>query len=285
MTTKKAYRYDPSDLYEVREHDQEYLNVGGVTRQVRIYQPEGPGPFPLLLSIHGGAWTDKDHTDYASTSKPLAATGLVVASIGQRVGAGFPYPLQLQDIHYGVRWLKAHAGDFNGDPDAVGGIGYSSGGHTLPLAAMRINDPRYSALPLEGSSPADAKFAFTISCWPVIEPFFRYEIAKANGNTELMEKHHMFFQGDEAMHESTPLNVIESGEKITLSPALVMHGTADDVMPIEASERFVAAYNAAGGQAQLVPWQGKGHGWAREAGSEVDEFVKVAADFIAKRLG
>ena len=285
MTTKKAYWYDPSASYEVREHDQEYLNVGGITRQVRIYQPEGPGPFPLLLSIHGGAWTDKDHTDYASTSKPLAATGLVVASIGQRVGAGFPYPLQLQDIHYGVRWLKAHAGDFNGDPDAVGGIGYSSGGHTLPLAAMRINDPRYSALPLEGSSPADAKLAFTISCWPVIEPFFRYEIAKANGNTELMEKHHMFFQGDEAMNESTPLNVIESGEKITLSPALVMHGTADDVMPIEASERFVAAYNAAGGQAQLVPWQGKGHGWAREAGPEVDEFVKVVTDFIAKQLG
>ena len=285
MTTQKAYRYDPSASYEVREHDQEYLNVGGVTRQVRIYQPEGPGPFPMLLSIHGGAWTDKDHTDYASTCKPLAATGLVVASIGQRVGAGFPYPLQLQDIHYGVRWLKAHAGDFNGDPDAVGGIGYSSGGHTLPLAAMRINDSRYSALPLEGSSPADAKLAFTISCWPVIEPFFRYEIAKANGNTELMEKHHMFFQGDEAMHESTPLNVIESGEKLTLSPALVMHGTADDVMPIEASERFVAAYNAAGGKAQLIPWQGKGHGWAREAGSEVDEFVKVVTDFIAKQLG
>jgi len=285
LTTQKAYRYDPSASYEVREHDQEYLNVGGVTRQVRIYQPEGPGPFPMLLSIHGGAWTDKDHTDYASTCKPLAATGLVVASIGQRVGAGFPYPLQLQDIHYGVRWLKAHAGDFNGDPDAVGGIGYSSGGHTLPLAAMRINDSRYSALPLEGSSPADAKLAFTISCWPVIEPFFRYEIAKANGNTELMEKHHMFFQGDEAMHESTPLNVIESGEKLTLSPALVMHGTADDVMPIEASERFVAAYNAAGGKAQLIPWQGKGHGWAREAGSEVDEFVKVVTDFIAKQLG
>ena len=284
MTTKKAYRYDPSASYEVREHDLEYLNVGGVTRQVRIYQPEGPGPFPMLLSIHGGAWTDKDHTDYASTSKPLAATGLVVASIGQRVGAGFPYPMQIQDIHYGARWLKAHAGDFNGDPDAVGGIGYSSGGHTLPLAAMRIDDPRYSALPLEGSSPADARLAFTISCWPVIEPFFRYEIAKAKGNTKLMEKHHMFFQGDEAMHESTPLNVIESGEKLTLSPALVMHGTEDDVMPIEASERFVAAYNAAGGKAQLIPFQGKGHGWAREAGSEVDEFGKVVTNFIANQI-
>ena len=284
MTTKKAYRYDPSASYKVREHDLEYLHVGGVTRQVRSYQPEGPGPFPMLLSIHGGAWTDKDHTDYASTSKPLAATGLVVASIGQRVGAGFPYPIQIQDIHYGVRWVKAHAGDFNGDSDAVGGIGYSSGGHTLPLAAMRIDDSRYSALPLEGSSPDDARLAWMISCWPVIEPYLRYEIAKAAGKTELLEKHHMFFQGDEAMHESTPLNIINRGEKLTLPPALVMHGTEDDVMPIEASERFVAAYNGSGGKAHLVPFQGKGHGWAREAGSEVDEFVKVVTDFIAKQI-
>jgi acetyl esterase/lipase len=285
MTTKKAYRYDPSASYPVTEHDVEYLNVDGVTRLVRIYQPEGPGPFPMLLSIHGGAWTDKDHTEYESTSTPLAATGIVVAAIGQRVGEGFPYPVQLQDINYGVRWLKAHASGFNGDPDAVGGIGYSSGGHTLPLAAMRPDDPRYAALPLEGSPQVDAKFAFTISCWPVIEPYFRYEIAKEKGNTDLMEKHHIFFQGDEAMHESTPINIIKSGEKVTLSPVLVMHGTADDVMPIEASERFVAAYNGAGGKAELVPWQGKGHGWARAAGSEADEFVKIVSEFIAKQLG
>ena len=284
MTTKKAYRYDPSASYAVTEHDVEYLNVDGVTRLVRIYQPEGPGPFPMLLSIHGGAWTDKDHTEYESTSTPLAATGIVVAAIGQRVGKGFPYPVQLQDINYGVRWLKAHASDFNGDPDSVGGIGYSSGGHTLPLAAMRPTDPRYSALPLEGSSQVDANFAFTISCWPVIEPYFRYEIAREKGNTDLMEKHHIFFQGDEAMHESTPINIIQSGEKVTLPPAMVMHGTADDVMPIEASERFVAAYNGAGGKAQLVPWQGKGHGWARAAGPEADEFVKIASEFIAKQL-
>ena len=285
MTTKKAYRYDPSASYAVTEHDVEYLNVDGVTRLVRIYQPEGPGPFPMLLSIHGGAWTDKDHTEYESTSTPLAATGIVVAAIGQRVGKGFPYPVQLQDINYGVRWLKAHASDFNGDPGSVGGIGYSSGGHTLPLAAMRPTDPRYSALPLEGSSQVDANFAFTISCWPVIEPYFRYEIAREKGNTDLMEKHHIFFQGDEAMHESTPINIIQSGEKVTLPPAMVMHGTADDVMPIEASERFVAAYNGAGGKAQLVPWKGKGHGWARAAGPEVDEFVKIASEFIAKQLG
>ena len=56
-------------------------------------------------------------------------------------------------------------------------------------------------------------------------------------------------------------------------------------MPIEASARFVAAYNRAGGNAKLVPFEGKGHGWAREAGTEVDEFVKIATEFIAQQLG
>ena len=285
MTTQKAYRYDPSASYGVTEHDVEYLNAGGVSRLVRIYQPDGPGPFPILLSVHGGAWTSGDHTGYASTSKPLAATGLVVACIAQRVGAEFPYPLQVQDINYAVRWLKAHAGDFNGDADAVGGIGYSSGGHTLALAAMRIDDSRFSALHLDGSSPGDANMAFSISCWPVIEPLLRYQIAKEAGKTELLEKHHMFFHDDETMVESTPLNIIERGEKLTLPPVLVLHGTADDVMPIAASERFVAAYNGAGGQARLESFEGMAHGWAREAGAEVDEFVQVVSDYIAKQLG
>jgi len=285
MTTKKAYRYDPSASYPVQEHDVEYLRAGGVTRQVRIYQPEGAGPFPILLSVHGGAWSAGDHTNNPFTSRPLAATGLVVACIGQRVAPEFPYPTQVQDINYGVRWLKAHAADFNGDPDTIGGIGYSSGGHTLPLAAMRLNDPRYTAVPLEGSTPADANLAWVISCWPVIDPWLRYTIAKDAGKTELLEKHHGFFQGDEAMHESKPADIIKSGEKLTMPPTLVIHGKADDVMPIGASEEFVAAYNAAGGQAQLKPFDGKGHGWGREPGAELDELVQAIKDYIAGQLG
>ena len=52
-----------------------------------------------------------------------------------------------------------------------------------------------------------------------------------------------------------------------MPPALVIHGKADDVMPISASEEFVAAYNAAGGPAQLKPFEGNGHGWGQEPSS------------------
>ena len=285
MTTQKGYRYDPAATYAVREYDLEYLNVDGQTRQVRIYQPEGPGPFPMVLSIHGGAWSAGDHTNNAITSRPLASSGLVVAVIGLRVAPEFPYPAQVQDTNYATRWLKAHAGDFNGDPDSLGGIGYSSGGHTLPLSAMRPEDPRYGALPLPGSTAGDATLSWMVVCWPVIDPWFRYQIAKEKGNEGLVNRHHGYFLVEEAMHESNTVEMLDGTEKFALPPALVIHGTADDVMPIESAERFVSSYNAAGGQARLEPFEGMPHGFGNEERPETDRLIQVVKDFIAKQLG
>ena len=285
MTTRKGYRYDPMATHAVREFDVEYLRVGDTTRQVRIYQPEGPGPFPMALSVHGGAWSRGDHTNNPLTSRPLAESGLVVAVIGMRVAPEFPYPKQVQDINYATRWLKAHASDFNGDPDTLGGIGYSSGGHTLPLAAMRPNDSRYAALPLAGSSSVDSNLGWMIVCWPVIDPWLRYQIAQGKGNEGLLERHHGFFGDEETHHESNPVEILDRGEKVTLPPALVIHGTADDVMPIESAERFVTSYNAAGGKAKLEPFEGMPHGFGNEPSPQLDRLVQVVKEFIAKQVG
>jgi acetyl esterase len=285
MTTQRGYRYDPMATYAVREFDLEYLRVGDDTRQVRIYQPEGPGPFPMVLSVHGGAWSRGDHTNNPLTSRPLAASGLVVAVIGLRVAPQFPYPLQVQDTNYATRWLKAHARDFNGDLDTLGGIGYSSGGHTLPLAAMRPSDPRYAALPLADSPSVDANLEWMVVCWPVIDPWVRYQIAQEKGDQGLVERHHGYFLGEEAMHEANPQEMLDRGEKVTLPPVLVVHGTADDVMPIEAAARFVNSYNAAGGQAQLEPFEGMPHSFGNEPSPQTDRLVQVVKEFIAKQLG
>jgi len=92
-----------------------------------------------------------------------------------------PYPASLQDINLGIRWLKLHARDYGSSPERVGAYGTSSGGHQVLLAAMRPEDKRYRALPLAGAPDLDAKLAFVISGWGVLDPVARYHLAKSLG--------------------------------------------------------------------------------------------------------
>ena len=282
MATREGLRYDPSASYAVTEKDVTYLSVDGAVRHARVYQPDGPGPFPVLVSVHGGAWSGGDHTNNAITSGPIAASGVVVMTIGLRVAPEFPYPAQVQDANLAIRWARMHAEKYNGDPDAVGGIGYSSGGHTLPLAGMRPGDERYGALPLEGG--AEARLDWMIVCWPVIDSHARYEVAKANANERLVTNTEGYFLTEDAMHEGNPQELLDRGESVSLPPTLVIHGTADENVPVEHAERFTAAYAAAGGSVRLETFEGEPHGFANEPGPAADRMVEVVKAFIAEQV-
>ena len=101
----------------------------------------------------------------------LAASGIVVAAVDYRLAPDDPYPAQVQDVNFATRWLKAHANDFNADPNSIGGLGATSGGHTVMLSAMRPKDPRYAALPLPEGQNFDATLLYLLCCWPVLDPF------------------------------------------------------------------------------------------------------------------
>ena len=101
--------------YAVRELDIEYLRHGDTPFLVRIYQPEGDGPFPAILWVHGGAWTASNRLTDESINRALAATGLLIASVDFRLAPAHPYPAQIQDVHLATRWLKTHAAELNGD--------------------------------------------------------------------------------------------------------------------------------------------------------------------------
>src|SRR5262245_11832240 len=135
-------RYEPTATFVVDVTDVEYLRHGDVPLLARIYQPQGDGPFPALVDVHGGQWSRFDRTQHARIDHAIAEGGAVVVALDFRLLPQHPYPAQIQDIHYGIRWLKAHAARFHADAASVGGIGGSSGGHGLVLAAMRPGDPR-----------------------------------------------------------------------------------------------------------------------------------------------
>jgi acetyl esterase/lipase len=196
----------------------------------------------------------------------LAGAGIVVLAIDFRNAPEAPYPASLQDINYGIRWLKAHAGEFGSSAGQVGGYGTSSGGHQVLLAAIRPEDPRYRALPLAEAPDLDAKLAFVVSGWGVLFPLERYKLAKAKGDGDgsIVKSHDTFFGNEEAQIEATPALIIERGEKVDLPPALVFQGTKDEWTTVELAERFAADYRGAGGDVDLLLLEGAHHTFVNE---------------------
>lgn len=276
--------YDPTRTYEVVGRDVEYRHDGVTSWVAHVLQPQGPGPFPAVLEVHGGAWNHGDRFQNLPLNEAVAATGLVVASIEFRLGADGRYPASIADVNLGTRWLKQHAAEFNATADALGVIGYSSGGHMAMLSAMKPRDPRYAALPLPGGEDLDASVAYIIMGWPVLDPLARYHHAQWNGRAEMLENHHRYWGDEAAMADGNPQLILERGEAIELPPVLLVQGADDDVLSPNTAERFAAAYGKAGGLIEVAFYPGAGHGYARDGGPNTDRTLDAMAAFVARQL-
>lgn len=253
MMTSATMQHDEIDVQDV-----EYLRHGDVPLLARLYQPRGPGPFPLVAEIHGGAWCRGDRLDEDRLNRALARSGIAVAALDFRMPPAAGYPASLQDIHAGLRWLKARDGQLRTRTDWIGVLGLSSGAHQAILAAMRPCDERYAAL--AAPDGADASAAFAVLCWPVIDPLGRYRYArglKAGGQPypdvidRVIPDHEKYWGDEAAMAEGNPVMALERGEPAVLPPVLYIQGEDDIVHPRAHLDRFVAAYRRAGGELRL----------------------------------
>ena len=289
MAGKMTVDYKPAQQFPVEVREVEYLRHQGKGWTARIYQPQGKGPFPALLDIHGGAWNQGSRTNDEVMNQALAASGIVVAAVDFRLAPDHPYPAQVADTNFATRWLKAHARDFNADPSTVGGLGSSSGGHTVMLSAMRPRDPRYAALSLpevrgpEGRG-VDATLSYLVCCWPVLDPYARYQYAQRAGRERLAASSVAYFRDEDGMREGNPQQILEREEKVELPPTLIIQGTSDDNVPMSIPTSFVPAYRAAGGQCEIEIFPGRVHGFGNTPGPDSDRAVALMKGFIARQL-
>jgi acetyl esterase len=260
--------YDPNANYPVEARDVEYRHDGTTSWLARVYQPQGAGPFPALIEIHGGAWRNGDRLQNAPFDEELAASGIMIAAIDFHSSNDAPYPAQLADINHATRWLKLQAPDFNATADRLGGVGFSSGGHLVMLSGMRPRDARYTAIGLEGASDIDATLAYVIMGWPVIDPYSRYVFAGETGRPELAEASVQNFGDESGMKEASPQHMLERGERVGLPPALLIQGAADTQLTSGMAERFVKVYSEAGGVIELGKYPGAPHGFLRDPGPD-----------------
>ncbi len=276
--------YNPAANYEIKVWDVEFRKVPTRMLMARIYQPQGDGPFPVLLDVHGGAWHDKDRLANVPMDEAVARSGVLVVAIDMRNSPEAPYPGSVQDASYGVRWLKSKAREWKGDPTNLGILGSSSGGHVAELLAMRPRDARYNALAVEGSN-ADATVAYVATRSPISDCHARYEHMVNTNRAEMVKKSKLYFDPWESIIEGNPALMLERGEKVTLPPLLIMQGELDSNVPWQIQEKFAKAYRAAGGECELEIFEGCEHMWIQDPGPQTDRAHAILKAFIARQLG
>ncbi|MCA1596841.1 MAG: alpha/beta hydrolase, partial [Chloroflexi bacterium] len=139
--------------------DVQYGEAGGQKLLLDVYVPWGPSmDRPAILFIHGGSWMGGDKGDYHSFALKMASRGYVGFAVNYRLANkwGNKWPAQIDDVQRAVRWVRAHARQYGVDPDRVGAIGESAGGHLV--AMLGVTDT------WNNSDPALAGYSSRVNC-------------------------------------------------------------------------------------------------------------------------
>ncbi len=222
-----------------------YAEAGGESLTLDAFVPAGEGPFPVCLLVHGGGWTQGDKINNFRTLLPaLGEAGFVWFSIDYRLAPRHPWPACIEDVESAIRWVKAHAAEFQADPARIALVGESAGGHLVSLAAVRATAETRVAAVVPFYAPHDLELQAAAN---------RRTPAWATalfGLTTLDEA------GLKRLREASPIGQVAPG----LPPFLLVHGTADEKVSLEQSRNFQEKLHAQGNPCDLLLVEGAGHG-------------------------
>src|SRR5947209_1075461 len=118
--------------------DVEYARPDGKPLLLDISIPEGKGPFPTAIIVHGGSWIRGDKTTYIKPLKPLLSTaGYAWFSIDYRLAPAYTFPSPVEDVEAAIRWVRANADKYKVDVNRIVLIGESAGGHLVAMVGAR----------------------------------------------------------------------------------------------------------------------------------------------------
>jgi alpha-L-fucosidase 2 len=225
--------------------DIEFARPGGTSLCLDAFVPEGAGPFPACILVHGGGFTKGDKRTFITPLfEPLGRAGFAWFSIDYRLAPGHRFPACVEDVESAIRWVKAHAADSKVDPDRIALIGESAGGHLVSLAGVRATKETRVAAVVPFYAPHDLESRVRQSA--TVPPW----LGALFGLTETNEATWKVLRG------ASPLHHIRPG----LPPYLLVHGTKDDKVPFEQSLRFREKTRAAGNRCDLITIEGGAHG-------------------------
>jgi acetyl esterase/lipase len=258
--------------------------------ELDLWVPDAAGPPPVVVWVHGGAWMGGNRRLLPPGLRPgqlfeeLLAAGLAVATIEYRHAREAAFPAQLHDAKAAVRWLRHHGDRLGIDPGRVGIAGESAGGHLAALVALTAGSPD-----LEGdvgvvgpSSAVDAVVDWYGVASAETMPEFELppEVAAVLPPEALVAPLDVLLDGVDAATRAavSPVAHVRPGAP----PFLLVHGTADTVVPYAQSETLAAALQAAGVDVRLEPVPGAEHGF--DGYADAHAVVRLSVDYLADVL-
>lgn len=214
-----------------------------------IYLPQGAGPFPGVLVVHGGGWAMGSRAQLAAVAAAVAKHGYTAAAINYRLAPKDPFPAQIHDCQAAVRWLRENSGEFKIDPARIGGFGYSAGGHLVALlGTLGDEDFRENGVPADApSARLQAVVAGGAPCDFRLLPAHSPQLAYWLGGTRSDKP--------AAYRFASPSAFISSDDP----PMFFFHGARDALVPIRNPRRMVELLAAAGVTAEFHAIPDAGH--------------------------
>lgn len=269
------------------ERDISYIPNGDDAQKLDLYLPEKPAdrPLPLIVHIHGGGWMGGNK--FPCQAMAMAAKGYVVASVEYRFSQKAKFPAQIQDCQAAIRWLRANSKQHNIDPERIGVVGGSAGGHLSALVGTAGGKKAFA--PIGGNEEQSDRVQAVCDIFGPSNFGTVMKQAEEDKNIRNIFKFNspsdpysqligVSLEGNKEKTDAvSPVHYVSKDNP----PTLILHGTHDALVPLAQSEEFAAALKEKGVEVWLQKLPGSGHGGG---GFSKLPIVNLMQNFFDKHL-
>lgn len=246
----------PPDQVEVKT-DITFSKPGGQNLDLDLARPKvGKGPWPAVVCIYGGGWVSGSRLFMRSWIEYTAAHGYVAVAPSYRLAPRHPFPAAVADVRNCVRWLRAHARQYDVDPKHIGAMGLSAGGH-LALMLGVTSDSDHFGPDDAGSDGESARVQAVVN-------YFGPSDLVAKDWSSLVAREYLtpFLGSERAQREAngrraSPLSYVTKDDP----PILTFQGDADPLVPLAQACELHSRLSQTGLSNELQVLHGLGHGW------------------------
>jgi acetyl esterase/lipase len=256
--------------------DLTYARVGDTDLQLDLAMPkDAKGKLPTVVLFHGGGWRAGNRQQLTAMMEGFARNaGYVSATVSYRLVPTATFPAQIEDCKAAIRWLRANADKYHIDSERIGVAGFSAGGHLVCLLGTTDKEAGFDAVEgnTEQSSRVQAVVSFagptdfgTTDWSPLVEGLIESLLGGKRADKA------------DAFKQASPITYVTKDDP----PFLLIHGTKDELVPVDQAARFEAKLKETGVSVETLILEGEGHGLGKEA---LNQAIVKMTEFLNREL-